>query len=75
MKQFTEKQMQCKVEAHNECLDLIANGYIKRVDFCFGESWVVSMVHRENGNKITMFWNRRGYRLVKNGKEIKRVHT
>lgn len=75
MKQFSEREIQVKVEAHNECLDLIANGYVKRVDFCWRDSWVVSLVHRGNGNKITLFWNRKGYRIVKNGKEIKSVRS
>lgn len=75
MKQFTERQLQVRVEAHNECLDFILNGYTKRVDFTWQDSWFASFIHRDNGNKINITCTRHGYTISKNGRVVKHVRA
>lgn len=55
-----------------EYLDFLANGYVVRVKSESSVMFFASLIHRWNGNRITIRYRDEKARIEKNGKVVKK---
>lgn len=62
-----------QVDALQECIDLVKNGYMQRVASLQPSMWYVKYYHCRNGNTIIVKWVPGCMTIGKNGKVVKCV--
>ena len=71
-KSFTDLT-KCQVEALLECFDFLRNGYVQIIDWNHLGTWIITLRHERNQNRIWVEIKRNRYVIKKNGKVQKSV--